>query len=382
MTHSIVGPPTSWERALIASLRAAYAWSVRSSERRAMHEVARMTGVVMAAHGPGVGPVTPREFAKALHGRLGLLPAIADCGDEEIADAVLLSGDCLTDVAFDLACEYAAPLGEAIDKATWMPSWTRMRAEQIQQATYSAMIGSGKQEVYVDSRKFLIEHPAVPSEADLQELVASTGALLAPNGYQPIPSDQIHHVGGGTTWWWACPTCRWPMAVTGNRVRCRYRPHTASYKIVSGAKASARPSLDRIDSGPRVATPVAQPGADAVCVETGIWRFIVVPGATELRLYRELTKLGAAVALWPDLDDYDLLVAVGITEHKVDVKEYRSARRLVDNLRGARSSIEVLLPDTHEYQFAILKDALPKSIRVTTERRFLARVRKQLKEHR
>ncbi|MDQ3578799.1 MAG: hypothetical protein M3443_14660 [Actinomycetota bacterium] len=76
MTDSLVGPLAPWERVVIAALRAAYAWSVRLADHRAMHEVARMTGVVMAEHGPGIGPVTPREFADALHGELGALSAL------------------------------------------------------------------------------------------------------------------------------------------------------------------------------------------------------------------------------------------------------------------------------------------------------------------
>ncbi|MDQ3578800.1 MAG: hypothetical protein M3443_14665 [Actinomycetota bacterium] len=287
----------------------------------------------------------------------------------------------MTDEAYDLACEYAAPLGESIDKATWMPSWTTMRGEQIQQAAYRAMIESGEQKDYVASRRFLIENPAASSTADLSDAVSRTGAHLAPKGYRPIPSDQVHRVSDEAGWWWACSTCRWPMAVTGGRVRCRYRPHSASYVIVQSTKSRTRPALERVDAGPRMATPVAQPAADAVCVETGIWRFVVVPGAGELRLHRELVKLGASVRLWPNFDDYDLLVSTGTSEHKVDVKEYRSTRRLVANLRGTPPDVEILLPDTHEYQLVVLKETLPRSVRVTTERRFIARIRKQLKEN-
>ncbi|MGW0521875.1 restriction endonuclease-related protein [Crossiella sp. NPDC003009] len=381
MTDSPVGPLPPWQRVLAAALRAAYAWSVRHEQSMAMHEVARMTGVVMAAHGPGVGPVTPREFATALHGRLGLLPAIADCDDEAISHAVLLSEGRLTDVAYDLACEYAAPLGEAIDKAAWLPTWTVMRAEQIQLAAYQAMSETGRQEDYVASRKFLIEHPAAASQAELSETISERGVQLAPGGYQPIPTDQVHRVGAGPGWWWPCPTCRWPMAVTGSRVRCRYRPHATSYRITPDSRSSARPRLTRVDSGPRVAMPVARPTADAVCVETGIWRYVVVPGASELRLYEALAKLGASVQLWPEHDDYDLLVTVGTAKHRVDLKEYQSVRRLLAKLRGAPPGVEIVLPDTHEHQLVVLKDALPRVVRVTTERRFVARIRKQLKEN-
>ncbi|WFF08715.1 hypothetical protein O7622_09255 [Micromonospora sp. WMMD1076] len=398
MTGPVVGPPAPWEQVLAAVLRAAYAWSVRHTGAAAVKEVARMTGVLMAAHGPGVGPVTPGELAEALHRRLGLLPAIADCDDREISDAILLADDCLTDQAYDLACEYAGPLGAAIDKGSRLPSWTMMRAEQIQAAAREAMAESGRQQDYVASRRFLIEHPAATSRAELRELLSVAGVSLPPGGYQAIPAEQRHRARDGVDWWWPCPICRWPMAVTGDRVRCRYRPHTASYRIARTPWARSRsrpgvapetgprsrhrirPVLTRTDPGPRVAMPAAQPAADAVCVETGIWRFVVVPGASELRLYRKLTRLGAAVELWPDLDAYDLLVTVGSMAYKIDLKEYRSTRRLLEKLRDARPDVEILLPDTHDRQLGVLQDALPRAVRVTTERRFVSRIRNQLKE--
>jgi hypothetical protein len=40
-----------------AALRSAVAWSRRSGEARAWREVARMTGVIMNARGPDIGPV-------------------------------------------------------------------------------------------------------------------------------------------------------------------------------------------------------------------------------------------------------------------------------------------------------------------------------------
>lgn len=377
---SPVGPPPTWQRVVAATLRAAYAWSVRHHEPKARREVARMTGVVMAAHSPGHGPATPRELADALHKPLGELPALAGCPDAEIADVVLLADDRLTPQAYDLACEYAAPLGAAIDQGTWMPTWTRMHSEQIRQATYAVMVESGRQDVYVTSRRFLIEHPAGTS-AELSDWVSRTGAVLPPNGYKPLPSDQIYYVRDKPGWWFPCPTCRWPMAVTGGHVRCRYRPHAASYRVRPGVKPTDLPKLSRIEPGPVIATPKAMPAADAQCVDAGIWRFVVVPGAAELRLFRALEKLGASVELWPDLDAYDLLVRAGTAEHHVDLKEYQSIRRLVDHLTAAPPAAEILLPTTHEYQLGTLRSALPKSVRITTERLFLKRIRRLLKEN-
>jgi hypothetical protein len=54
------------DRTVTAAIRAGYAWSVRHDQPRAWREVARMTGVIMRAAGPGNGPVTPIELVAQL----------------------------------------------------------------------------------------------------------------------------------------------------------------------------------------------------------------------------------------------------------------------------------------------------------------------------
>jgi hypothetical protein len=115
LTIELADPPGAagqrQSRVVAACLRAAYAWSERESHPAAMREVARMTGVVMEALGPGRGPVTPMTLIECLRRPLGELASLAggDLG-EEIAAAVLLDGDRLADAVYDLACEYALPL--------------------------------------------------------------------------------------------------------------------------------------------------------------------------------------------------------------------------------------------------------------------------------
>jgi hypothetical protein len=85
------------------------------------------------------------------------------------------------------------------------------------------------------------------------------------------------------------------------------------------------------------------------------------------------------VTLWPDFDSYDLDVAAGATRFRFDVKEYRSIRRLIDDLRARRPTATVLLPTTHEAQLDILRDAIP-GLSVTTERRARRQVRQATRE--
>jgi hypothetical protein len=343
-----------------------------------MREVAKMTGVVMEAHGPGHGPTTPFDLVACLRQRLGLLPALAAGADEVIAQVVLLgSDDRLTSDAYDLASEYALPVGGPSDSGHWMPSWTWMRADQIRSETFIALIEGNGQESYVASRRFLIEHPA-GSLAELRDLISETGVRPPQRGYSDIPADHLHHSFGGEAWWWPCPVCRWPMGVAGKTVRCRYRPHAAVYQLTEGRAASSRPTLHQIDEGPGVARPVARPAADSRCVEFGVWRFVVVPGASELRVKQRLERLGATVELWPELDRYDLHVRAGDHEFRVDLKEYRSPYRLIADLRAKTPSARVLLPKTHEHQLGVLQTAMP-SLRITTETKFVTEVRRALR---
>ncbi|MGA4838885.1 hypothetical protein [Streptomyces sp. G45] len=383
MTEWLVGArDASAERAhrvVAAALRAAYAWTVRRQRRDAMREVARMTGVVMEAHGPGSGPTTPHDLVACLRQPLGLLPVLAGGSDDDIARLVLLDGDDrLTPDAYDLACEYALPVGGAPDSTQWMPTWTRMRAEQIRSDTFVALVEVNGQRGYVSSRQFLIEHPA-GSHAELSERISETGVRPPRRGYTEIPADHLYHASDGQRWWWPCAVCRWPMAVTRTTVRCRYRPHAAVYQVPRGRSAGSRPTVKRIDEGrPRLATPVARPADGCLCVEFGIWRFLVVPGASELRVKRSLEALGAAVELWPERDSYDLRVLAGGTEFRVDLKEYRSVHRLIADLRAKPPSVRILLPKTHEHQRGTLEAALP-ALRVTTETKFCTEVRRALK---
>lgn len=163
------------------------------------------------------------------------------------------------------------------------------------------------------------------------------------------------------------------MAVTGDTVRCRYRPHRAAYQAVPG-RAGSPPRLLRTGDRAPGSVPRARPAGNAVCVDPGVWRFIVVPGASEIRIATELRLLGADVRMWPDMDAYDLHVSAGTLDRRLDVKEYRSARRLIEDLRSKAPRAAVLLPKSHEHQADLITAALP-SITVITETTLRRQVR-------
>lgn len=366
-------------RLVAAALRAAYAWSERAGHPEAMKEISRMTGVVMEALGPGTGPAAPMQLVGFLRRPLGELLCLTEPGgdpdgaaDDAISEAVLLSPDgLLADAAYDLACEYARQLAEAFETAEWLPPWTRMRAEQIENQVFAALVESGDQDSYTRARRFLVDYPA-SDRPELSARLAATGTRCAAR-YSALPPEQ-RYPGPDGQWWWPCPACRWPMTVTGDQVRCRYRLHQAFYQAVPGRAAMSPPQLLRTgDRGTR-AVPRARPTRDAVCVDPGVWRYIVVPGASEIRIAAALEKAGAEVRLWPGMDAYDLHVRAGTLERRLDVKEYRSARRLIEDLRDSPPRADVLLPATHEHQTDLITAAIP-SLPVVTETALRRQVR-------
>ena len=370
MTVSLASPPDGTRqrqsRVVAACLRAAYAWAERESRPGAMREIARMTGVVMEALGPGHGPASPMQLVSCLRRPLGELVTLAGeergSVDDPITAAVLLDGDRLADAVYDMACEYAQQLTAAAETAAWLPSWTRMRAEQVENEAFSALVESGDKDAYTRARRLIIEYPAGEREELSAQVVAARARC--PVKYSALSADQQYMAPGGS-WWWPCPACRWPMTVTGEAVRCRYRPHQAVYQAVLG-RAGSPPRLLRIGDRAPGSTLRARPAGGAVCVDPGVWRYIVVPGASELRIATDLEKLGAGVRMWPEMDSYDLHVRAGTLERQLDVKEYRSARRLIEDLRTRVPRAAVLLPKSCEHQADLIAAALP-SVTVITE---------------
>jgi hypothetical protein len=244
-----------------------------------------------------------------------------------------------------------------------------MRAEQVENAAFSALVESGDKDAYTRARRLITEYPAGDKE-ELSAQVAATGRC--PVKYGPLSADQMYAAASGA-WWWPCPACRWPMTVTGDAVHCRYRAHQAVYQAMP-RRPGARPRLLR--TGDRVpgSVPQARPAGSVVCVDPGVWRYIVVPGATEIRIATDLEKLGAGVEMWPEMDAYDLRVIAGTLDLHLDVKEYRSARRLIENLRSRAPRAAILLPKSHEHQADLITAALP-SVTVITETALRRQVR-------
>lgn len=370
-------------RVVSAALRAAYAWTVRDAEQRAFGELARMTGVVMHELGPGIGPTTPIELVRCLRQPLGfLLPNTVDTagGVGDGIDGVVLldNSDRLADGVYDIGSDYVTEVFSGLDPGhDWLPSWSWMRANDVERELFARLIATGSPADYQKARRFIVEHPA----GDVQELTQacrSAGATKVAK-YVPIPDGQSYVATDGGRWWWPCPECRWPMRVNGQLLRCRYGHHRASYQIVDPGGGVPRLLIVE-QEGPRgrraKKPPKARAAAGALQVEQPVWQFVVVPGATEIRIFDAVNKPGVKVDLYPGFDRYDLQIIVGEGKDRwdVDVKEHSSVEGLLRHVHEKPPAARfIVLPDTHRGHLHAVTDALP-NYTVLLESRLIADV--------
>lgn len=357
------------DRTVTAAIRAGYAWSVRSHQPGAWREIARMTGVIMRAAGPGNRPVTPTELIVRLRRPLGewLPGAVAD---ESLAALVVLDdSDRLSDATYEVGCDYTVELlvGQEDPGEDWLPSWRVHRAEQVERAAFHAL-RRGSDEDYTRGRRFLVEHPA----GDRDDVLGKQTDLGLPPlvAFGAIPDDRQYR-----GWWWACPLCRWPMRVRSGQVNCSFPRHFAAYALLS---ADGRlPRLQPLEGAPRRVR--AQRADNAVCVDESVWRYIVVPGVVEMRLCDRLGRLpGVETVLYPFKDRYDIQVLPddGGWEFTLDVKDFASTRSLANKLIEKPVAAKILVvPQYRSNQLMELRRLLP-SMDVMTESGIHAKARR------
>ncbi|WP_237557730.1 MULTISPECIES: hypothetical protein [Streptomyces] len=329
-------------------------------------------GRVQAARGPAA-PLSFGRFRALLRGDLArLLPAAVPAEEMDGVRLIDPDGDFDEDF-FDLEIEQRV-LMRALAKTTHggRPASTRtLEAEMDQDRVFTALRKRMDQDAYVHGRSSLIRMPA-GSDAQLRRLNLPSSVA---EFYRPVCFDAMWD-----RWWFACPVCHWPMKVTvhGSRagtrtggVRCFHRPHATwgaaySFKLPdagrppvlrpqsrpaapSGAQAVLFPDLTG-----QVPEPVPVEGHKALT--RGVWRWTTVPGLVEIALFDALRERGLSVALWPELDAYDLLVTAGQgasrAEFRLDVKDYTSALLLAKKIQadgGDRGGAEwLVVPDYRE----------------------------------
>jgi hypothetical protein len=333
-----------------AAVRAGYAHTCRYEEPAARREIARMTGVVMSVCGPGRGPNTPTTLVEALHHPLAQVAPELFAGTG-MGDLTVLDDGELSDDVYAEGCEDIVELlSGGVDPARrWLPTWAWMHGELVETEAFQQINEGATEAEYTAHRYFVVKQPAGGGR-QLAELFSQAVGMRKSVRYLPIPGDQVFR----GKFWWPCPVCQWPMHIDGAEVRCRFPLHNAMY-FVRADSARGRPLLQRRDGCvPRqpAARPFQREGAQrSVCVETAVWRHIVVSGVSEIYLFERLEALkdqGVEVELWPGKDRYDLLVRVAATgwEMRIDVKDYGCAVSLADKLRRKPPAARtIVVPD-------------------------------------
>lgn len=375
MTNDRSGEPHSLAtvRAInTTALRAAKAWNVRASEPRAWREIARMHGVLLSFLPPGDGPATPIEMIENLHRPMREWVSLPwDSLPEELgAFAILGKDDDLTSEAVEYGSDYTEALFENHEADTgWIPQWAVQTFEKVERSVYTVLVSAGQEE-YVATRQMLIEVP-VGTRTVIRDEINARGALRT-EAYVPLPPDQ-QYTHSGTSWYVACPDCYWPMHVRGALLECRYPQHLGTFEIQPKAGAAGEPLV----RGP--VNVMAESAADVVCLHHAVWRYITIPGVTEVALMRWLAKQpDVVVEKWPHKDRWDITARVGDRSFQIDLKDVKYPGQI--GTRPPRVRF-VVVPDYRSWQIPQLKRTLPKDrYTACTVRTLKTAVKKALRE--
>ncbi|WP_159944021.1 restriction endonuclease-related protein [Nocardiopsis sp. FR6] len=357
-----------------AALRAAKAWSVRSTEPGAWREISRMHGVMLSFLPPGQAPSTPVKMIKKLQRPMREWASLPWDGlpDELGTFAILDKDNNLTEDAIEYGSDYTEALFENHSEESRIPQWAHQAFEKQERDVYRVLISAGQRE-YAVTRRMLVEVPAGLYDTVASE-IHNRGALHT-GAYIDIPPDQQFSI-KGKSWYSPCPECRWPMHVKGGTLRCRYPQHPGLFRFRPGQDSDETPKL----SGP-VETEVHS-AESAVCLHEAVWRYITVPGVTEVHLMDWLTAQKGIneddVDPWPGKDSWDITVRAGREEFQVDLKDARRPSKIVARPPRVRY---VVVPDYRQGQIPQLRRSLPKD-RYTpcTVKQFKAMVRQALKK--
>lgn len=142
-----------------------------------------------------------------------------------------------------------------------------------------------------------------------------------------------------------CPRCQYVMRRRNDgNYSCR---NSLCQKLSIGLKSLPTISRSQADSY-KIVTP-------------GVYRYVTLPGIWEIKLAESLTKLGFRVTLWPEIDEFDLLVEFGKkVQWAIDLKDWSSLdeeklHKVKDKLqdRSDFTNTFVVFPDERELDLRI-----------------------------
>lgn len=225
--------------------------------------------------------------------------------------------------------------------------------------------------VYVEIRRFLIEHP-IATDAQLKGFVKERGLFnselqeiyaLIYEFYEEIPN---HYITKDTNEVEVCHYCGWTI-YNGKEKHCISPFCNANKGIEHLTKIHHVTDMKRLKKGPM--------------------RYIAYPGIPELGIEKKLKKLKLNVEMYPNFDRYDLKIAFLDGETwALDVKDYANPYMLVKAVTEISANectkSFVVVPNTRtkvakDYS-KIIKSAEPKNFQFITERELMKLVREKI----
>jgi transcriptional regulator with XRE-family HTH domain len=151
------------------------------------------------------------------------------------------------------------------------------------------------EEEYRLFRKLIITRPVLPY-AEYRRLLSSSSPLKSLREFLPQTYVDLVQLGASSTYHF-CP-------------RCKYLQGRGSDGTYSCCNRWCRELATRLNLPPLPS--IASDEAETwKAVTPGVYRYGTLPGIGEIQLAEQLTQLGVRVTLWPEIDEYDLLVEFG-----------------------------------------------------------------------
>ncbi|MBE9228346.1 Fis family transcriptional regulator [Phormidium sp. LEGE 05292] len=178
--------------------------------------------------------------------------------------------------------------------------------EKILQDVLEYCRGHQLEEPYRAFRKLIIEHPILPY-SEYRRLLSSSQLRPLRDFLIQTYIDLVDLAEENT--YHFCPRCKYVMR--------RRRDGSHSCRNMTCDRLNATVNLPPIQSIPKDKAETYK------AVTPGVHRYGTIPGLAEMKLAESLTKLGIRVTLWPEIDEFDLLVEFGRKINwAIDVKDW------------------------------------------------------------
>ena len=212
------------------------------------------------------------------------------------------------------------------------------------------------QALYQRLRAYLIEHPIVARESDVDELLISLGLDLRML-YTEIPAHLKH-----ADEIYLCPCCGWPMNLGASPVTCG-----AAWCAAQGGFHSWTEDGLAHNSSARFVAGHACTGM--LMLHPAIWKFTLIPGLLELSIARRIGELGLHATMWPGVDAADVQAIAGGQTINIDAKVWRSAARLATHIKTLSMAPGgwIVIPDYMARDVRYLREQSPPQIEIFSE---------------